>query len=52
MYQYDGVNFVKSNVSAVTLDGDELILSFRTGGKIVLDFKKTTNLKTTEKEKN
>jgi hypothetical protein len=51
-YQYDGVNFEKSNVSSVTLDGNDLILSFRTGGKIVLDFNKTKNLKTIEKEKN
>ena len=51
-YQYDGVNFVKSNVSAVTLDGNDLILSFHSGGKIVLDFNKTKNLKIIKKKKN
>lgn len=52
MYQYDGVNFEKSNVTAVTLDGDDLTIFFFTGGKIVLDFKKTKILKLFEKEKN
>jgi hypothetical protein len=50
-YQYDGVNFMKANVTTVTLDGNDLILSFRSGGKIVLDFRRTKNLITIEKEK-
>lgn len=49
-YQYDGVNFAKKNVKAVTFD-DVVILhfgSFPDGRRLVLDKKKLSGLNVIE----